>query len=105
MRAKPLPAKAGRLLTTNLVLAEIHRLLLHRAGVKAAAATLEKIESSPLVEIIYADAINHQSAKNWIKKLQERPIAYADAISFSVMEAADCPEALSYDHHFHIAGF
>jgi uncharacterized protein len=94
-----------RMLTTNLVLAEIHRLLLHRAGVQAAAAALKKIEASPLVEIKFADSINHQSAKNWMKKLQEHPISYTDAISFSVMEAAGCGEALSYDHHFHIAGF
>jgi predicted nucleic acid-binding protein len=40
-----------------------------------------------------------------MKKLQEYSISYADAISFSVMDAAGCAEALSYDRHFHIAGF
>jgi predicted nucleic acid-binding protein len=34
------------LLTTNLVLAEIHRLLLYRAGTQAAAAVLDRIEAS-----------------------------------------------------------
>jgi uncharacterized protein len=94
-----------RILTTNLVLAEIHRLLLYRAGIQAAAAALEKIESSPLVEIAFADASNHQAAKDWIKKLQDHPVSYTDAVSFSVMKATGGSEALTYDRHFHIAGF
>jgi uncharacterized protein len=93
-----------RILTTNLVLAEIHRLLLYRAGIQAAAAAMEKIESSPLVEIAFADASNHQSAKDWMKKLQDHPISYTDAVSFSIMKATGCREALAYDHHFRIAG-
>lgn len=102
---RALVASKNRMLTTNLVLAEIHRLLLHRAGVKAAAAVLERVESSPLVKIKFADATNHQSAKLWMKKLQEHPISYTDAVSFSVMETEGCGEALSYDRHFHFAGF
>ena len=93
------------LFTTNLVLAEIHRLLLYRAGSKAAIAALEKIEASPLVRVEFANAKNHQSATNWLKKLNEHSISYTDAISFSIMEALGCREVLSYDHHFRAAGF
>ncbi len=98
-------ASKQRLFTTNLVLAEIHRLLLYRAGSSAAIAALEKIEASPLVRIEFATAKNHQSATNWLKKLNKLSISYTDAISFSIMEAAGCREALSYDHHFRGAGF
>jgi uncharacterized protein len=94
-----------RILTTNLILAEIHWLLLHRAGIQAAAATLEKIESSPLVEITFANASNHQAAKDWMKKLRDHSISYTDAVSFSVMKTTGCSEALAYDRHFRIAGF
>ena len=93
------------MLTTNLVLAEIHRLLLHRAGINAAAAPLEKIEASSLVKIIFADNANHVSAKGWMNKLKQHPISYTDAISFSVMEASGCSRVMSYDHHFRTAGF
>jgi predicted nucleic acid-binding protein len=93
------------MLTTNLVLAEIHRLFLHRAGTKAAAAALEKIEASPLVRTIFADSTHHSSAKDWMKKLQDYPISYTDAISFSVMKMAGCAKAMSFDHHFRAAGF
>ena len=80
-------------------------MLLNRAGSSAAIAALEKIEAGPLVRIEFATAKNHQSAINWLKKLNKHSISYTDAISFSVMEAAGCREALSYDHHFRIAGF
>lgn len=98
-------AEKQQMITTNLILAEIHRLFLHRAGIKAAATALEKIEASLLVDIKFADRAHHQSAMAWISKLREHPISYADAVSFSVMEAVDCNEALSYDRHFQIAGY
>ena len=98
-------ASKERMLTTNLVLAEIHRLFLHRAGIKAATSVLEKVEASPLVKIEFADSTHHQSAMAWMGKLREHPISYTDAVSFSVMEAAGCSDVLSYDQHFRIAGF
>jgi predicted nucleic acid-binding protein len=94
-----------QLITTNLVLAEIHRLLLYRAGIQAAATALAKIEASPLVRIEFAGEAHHQSAKRWIERLNVHPISYTDAVSFAVMEAFGCIEALSYDRHFRIAGF
>jgi predicted nucleic acid-binding protein len=51
------------LLTTNLVLAEIHRLLLCRAGIAAAAAALDRIDASPLVKIEFAGGDNHRAAR------------------------------------------
>lgn len=98
-------AMKQRLITSNLVLAEIHRLLLYRAGSKAAIAALEKIEASPLVTIEFADLKAHQSAINRLKNSIEHEISYADAVNFSMMAAAGCKEALSYDHHFRAAGF
>ena len=99
-------AEAKRLLlTTNLVLAELHRLFLCRAGIKAAAAALDRIEASPLVRIEFAGASHHHAARLWLKKLSQHPISYADAVSFAVMEASGCKEALSFDRHFRLAGF
>ena len=93
------------LLTTSLVLAEIHRLLLFRAGSAAAAAALDRIEASPLVRIVFADATHHQAARGWLKKLLAYPISYTDAVSFAVMQQAGCARALSFDRHFRLAGF
>jgi predicted nucleic acid-binding protein len=99
-------AESGtRLLTTNLVLAETHRLLLYRAGIAAAAAALDRIDASALVKIEFGGGENHRAARAWLKKLSHHSISYADAVSFAVMEAWGCKEAISFDHHFCLAGF
>jgi predicted nucleic acid-binding protein len=84
------------MLTTNLILAETHRFFLHKAGIRAAAAALSKIE--------FAGAVHHQSAKSWMEKLDDQPISYTDAVTFALVEALGCSEAISYAHHFRIAG-
>jgi uncharacterized protein len=93
------------LFTTNLILAETHSFFLHGAGIRAAAAALARIESSPRVHIEFAGEGHHKSAKNWMQKLKDHPISYADAVSFSAMEAEGCREAIAFDHHFRVAGF
>lgn len=99
-------ADEGRLLlTTNLVLAEVHRLLLYRAGIEAAAGALDRIEASALAKTEFPGPSHHQAALLWLKKLRQHPISYADAISFAVMEDIGCMEAMSFDQHFRIAGF
>ncbi len=98
-------ASKCRLLSTNLVLAEIHRLLLFRAGSRAAAAALESIEASPLVKIEFAGLSHHSAAKNWMEKLADHAISYTDAVSFAAMESAQCLQVMTFDHHFRLAGF
>lgn len=94
-----------KLLTTNLILAETHRLILQRVGIKAAAAALAKIQASPLVRIEFESPAHHESAKSWLEKFRDFRISYTDAVSFAVMEASDCREAIAYDQHFRLAGF
>lgn len=99
-------ADKGRLLlTTNLVLAEVHRLLLYRAGIEAAAAALDRIAASALTKTEFPGPGHHKAALLWLKKLRQHPISYADAVSFAVMEEIGCMEAMSFDEHFRIAGF
>lgn len=92
------------LMTSNLVLAEIHRLLLFRAGKEAAAAALDRIETSARVTVAFPETVHHRTALGWLRKLPG-PITYTDAVSFALMEAAGCGKVLSYDHHFLLAGF
>lgn len=93
------------LLTSNLILAEVHRLVLYRAGVRAAAAVLGRIESSSLIRIEFATASHHKAAKNWLQNLSGHAISYTDAVSFAVMNSAHCAEAITFDDHFRVAGF
>ena len=92
-------------MTTNLVLAEVHRLLLFRAGARPAMAALTRIEDSEHVTIEFATALHHRRARKWLDKLANQTITYTDAASFAVMEALRATAALTFDHDFLIAGF
>lgn len=93
------------LFTTNLVLSEVHRLLLFRAGILPAAAALERIDASPSVTVKFADATIHRDARAWLARLGDQVITYTDAASFAVMKATRCTAALSFDRDFIIAGY
>jgi uncharacterized protein len=91
--------------TTNLVLAEVHRLLLFRAGIRAAAAALDRIEASDRVRIVYPTAVHHAAARAWMTRLDDQRVTYTDAVSFAVMDATPCAAVLGFDRDFAVAGF
>ncbi|HMF39501.1 MAG TPA: PIN domain-containing protein [Polyangia bacterium] len=93
------------LITTNLVLAEVHRLLLFRAGPAVASAALARVDDSDLVSVTFASQTHHQAARAWLAKLSDQKITYADAISFAVMDAERCRVAMSFDRDFWLAGY
>jgi uncharacterized protein len=93
------------LVTTNLVLAEVHRLLLHRAGIRAASIALSRVDESALVRVTFATPSHHRGARAWLDKLRDQKISYTDASSFAVMDAERCRVAMSFDHDFWVAGF
>jgi predicted nucleic acid-binding protein len=93
------------LFTTNLVVAEVHRLLLFRAGPRVASAVLERIDGSDLVAVDFATAAHHAAARGWLSRLGDQTITYTDAVSFAVMQSRRCRTAFGFDHHFVSAGF
>lgn len=93
------------LITTNLVIAEIHRLTLFRAGLEAALKALDRIDASPSVTIHFAAARDHAEGRRWLERLAPRPITYTDAVSFAVMAAGECRHVLGFDGDFAAAGF
>jgi hypothetical protein len=93
------------LATTDLVLAELHRLTLFRAGVLPALRALDRIDQSPSVTVHFAAAEHHAAARRWLDRLAPHPITYTDAVSFAVMEGLRCRHALTFDHDFTAAGF
>lgn len=93
------------LLTTGLILAEVHRFLLFHAGIRPAALMLERIDASPSVTVMYPDAAHHAAARAWLARLADQRITYTDAVSFAVMRSHRCAAALSFDHDFATAGF
>jgi predicted nucleic acid-binding protein len=93
------------LFTSNLVVAEVQRLLLHRAGIKPALAAIDAIDQSRGVTVKFADAATHKDARAWLLKLSDQVISYTDACSFALMKAHRCTAALSFDQDFVVAGF
>jgi predicted nucleic acid-binding protein len=98
-------ARSALLMTTNLVLAEVHRLILHRVGIGAAAFALDRIESSERVSIVFASGTHHAAARAWLVRLSDHRITYADATGFAVMEDIGCTDFLSFDSDFLRADF
>ena len=64
--------RRARLSTTNLVLAEVHRLLLFRAGGPAASAALDRLESSPALALLFPFADHHVAARGWLAERRLR---------------------------------
>ena len=97
--------RQAALITSSLVLAEVHRLVLHRVGVRAAAAVLGSIDGSAHLRLVFPDSSHHQAARGWLQKLSDQIITYTDATSFAIMDAERCSTAVSFDRDFVIAGF
>ena len=93
------------LLTTNLVVAEVHRFVLHRAGIRPAALAVERIVTSRYVRIVFADAEHDRGARRWLARFSDQPITYTDAVSFVVMKAAGLRAVMTFDRDFTVAGF
>jgi uncharacterized protein len=94
-----------QLLTTNLIIAEVHRFILFHLGIRPAAVLLDRIDASPLLTTAFVTTAHHEAARHWLTKLADQVITYTDAASFAVMEAAGCTAAMSFDHDFIVAGF
>jgi len=93
------------LLTTNLVLAEVHRLTLHRAGIQAALRLLDRVDASTHCKVATATAADHAAARAWLDRLAPHPVTYTDAVSFAVMRRAGIGQVLGFDEDFVLAGF
>jgi len=97
--------KRVRLVTTNIILAEVHRFALFHFGIRPATLLLERIDASPLLRVEYVTAAHHAGGRRWLAKLSDQVITYTDAVSFAVMEALHCTAVMSFDRDFVTAGF
>ncbi len=97
--------QGARIVTTNVVVAETHALLLRRAGHRAALAFLKAVRQAPnQIETITPER-ETDAISRWIERFSDQPFSLADAGSFVVMSELRIREALTLDHHFTVAGF
>ncbi len=106
--AKTLAARiaAGtRVVTTNLVIAETHALLLRRAGIDVARTFVRRVRQPPNVVVQSTDHLESLAIDEWLDRFSDQDFSLTDAVSFAVMQERSIDEALTLDHHFGVAGF
>ena len=94
-----------RLVTTNLVVAETHALLLRRIGRATALTFIQTVGDPPNVVVRSSRELEAAAARDWLGRYDEQDFSFADAVSFAVMTERGIREALTPDHHFVVAGF
>ena len=95
----------SRVVTTNLVIAETHALLLRRAGREPALAFAKTVRQAPNL-IVWSDAgLENRALSEWLERYEDQDFSVTDAVSFAVMQERRIEEALTLDHHFVVAGF
>jgi len=94
------------LLTTNLVLAEVHALVSRAGGSWAGLELLDTVYSDPQYAVLHVDrALEIAATDRWLRVFQDQAFSLCDAVSFEVMRREGIREAFTLDHHFAVAGF
>ena len=94
-----------RLVTTNLVVAETHALLLRRVGRAVALTFVRAVDDPPNVVIRSTRELESTAERNWLARYPDQDFSFTDAVSFAVMAERRIRDALSLDNHFTVAGF
>lgn len=93
------------LVTTNLVIAEAHALILRRVNQAAALQFLARIRNSTQVDIVYTTPLMDATAEALLHQYADHNFSLTDAGSFIVMRERRIVQAFTFDHHFQAAGF
>lgn len=91
--------------TTSLVIAETHALILRRGGREPALRFLREVRSDPVVVETSTPGIEDRAVEDWLVRYQDQTFTLTDAVSFVVMTDRGIGEALALDRHFSAAGF
>jgi predicted nucleic acid-binding protein len=94
-----------RLVTTNLVVAETHALLLSRVGRRPALDFLKGVGQPPTVIVGADPALEAKALADWIERYEDQDFTFTVAVSFAVMKERGIDRALALDRHFVVAGF
>jgi predicted nucleic acid-binding protein len=98
-------AGGARVVTTNLVVAETHALLLRRTDRESALAYARTVRRSPNLVVSSTPDLEAQAIEDWLARYADQDFSFTDAVSFAVMAAREIGEAVTLDHHFAAAGF
>lgn len=94
-----------RVVTTNLVVAETHALLLRRGGREPALRFLTEVWRDPVLVEPSGPELERRALDDWLSRYADQAFTLTDAVSFVVMTDRGITEALTLDRHFVTAGF
>jgi hypothetical protein len=93
------------LLTTSLVVAEMHALLTRERGAAAAVRYLDELSEDPLHQVVWATReLERRALDRWLRPFAEHEFSLADAVSLEVMRERGLRTAFTFDRHFKVAG-
>lgn len=94
-----------RMVTTEMVLAELLGLLSAPPQRDSAAETVERLLRDPNVDVTPQTGLLFRDALSRYKMRSDKSWSLTDCASFIVMERREVKDALAYDRHFEQAGF
>lgn len=96
----------ARLLTTNLVVAEMQILISRFRGPAEGVRFLDSLYQDPTHTVLFVDRdLERAAIDRWMRRFQDQRISLTDALSFEVMREHDVRQALALDAHFALAGY
>ncbi len=99
-------AGGTRFVTTNLVAAEMHALVVRSRGARAGVAFLDQLHADPVHEVVYADRDHEAAATDrWLRVFHDHGFSLTDAVSFELMRRQGLRAAFALDRHFAAAGY
>lgn len=94
------------LVTSSLVVAETHALIVRAGGFDRGLAFLDALFLAAGPEIAWVDEEVMRSALDrWLRPYRDKRWSLTDAVSFEIMEREGIREAFAFDRHFVQAGF
>jgi predicted nucleic acid-binding protein len=97
--------RGARIVTTNLIVAETHALLLRRTNRNVALTFVREVRRAPNIVVASSAEYEESAVADWLAKFDDQPFSFTDAVSFAVMSDRGVRAALALDHHFAVAGF
>ncbi len=109
-RARPgydaLLGGSERMVTSSLVIAEMHGLLARRLGAGVALRFLDSAYGEPTHEVRHVTRdLERAAIDRWLRPFLDHRFSLCDAVSFELMRQEGIRTAFALDKHFAVAGF
>lgn len=95
----------ARLITTEMVLAELLAALSKTPVRPMVVRGVDAIRSDPNIEVVPQTSIQFIEALHSYRRMTDKEWSLTDCASFSLMKERGLTDALAHDHHFEQAGF